>query len=77
MVILPIFLQAPILSIVGAHSPFVDETVGLNEKLDPSKSNWIKVQDAAMVVEEKPGKVAQAFRLFLQGHGYCHNVRKL
>ena len=34
-------------------------------------------QDAAMVLEEQPGKVCEALRLFLQGQGYCLNIRKL
>ncbi len=29
-----------------------------------------------MVLEEQPGKVAEAFLLFLQGQGYCLNVRR-
>ena len=65
------FLQVPVLNIVGALNPFVEETVTLNGKLNPSNTNWMKIQDAAMVVEEQPGKIAEAFRLFMQGQGYC------
>lgn len=30
----------------------------------------IQISDSAMVLEEQPGKLAEAFRLFLQGEGY-------
>ena len=71
------FRQVPILNVVGAYSPFVEETVTLNGKLNPSNTNWMKIQDAAMVVEEQPGKISEAFRLFMQGQGYCLKLRKL
>jgi hypothetical protein len=29
---------------VGAYSPFVEETVVLNGKLNPEKTNWMKIQ---------------------------------
>ena len=29
-----------------------------------------------MVLEEQPEKVAEAFRIFVQGRGYCLKVRK-
>lgn len=68
-------LKVPVLNIVGALNPFVDETVTLNGCLNPTNTNWIKVQDCAMVLEEQPGKVAEAFRLFLQGQGYCLKLK--
>ena len=61
---------------MGAFSPFVDDTVTLNGKLNPANCTWMKIQDSAMVLEEQPGKVAEAFRLFMQGQGYCLNIRK-
>jgi len=69
-------LVPPVLNLVGIHSPFIDESVVFNGQLTPSKANWIKVQEAAMVLEEQPGKVCQAFRLFLQGQGFCLKLRK-
>ena len=69
-------LKVPILNLVGSHSPFVDETVTLNGKLNPASATWMKVQDAAMVLEERPSKVAEAFLLFMQGQGYCLHLRK-
>jgi len=69
-------LVPPVLNLVGIHSPFIDESVTFNGQLTPSKTNWIKVQEAAMVLEEQPAKVCQAFRLFLQGQGFCLKLRK-
>merc|ERR1712059_89567 len=69
-------LVPPVLNLVGIYSPHIDESVVFNGRLTPSKTNWIKIQDAAMVLEEQPGKVCQALRLFLQGQGYCLNIRK-
>lgn len=32
---------------------------------------WLQqISDCGMVLEEQPGKVSEAFRLFLQGEGY-------
>ena len=64
------------MNVVGSYSPFVDETVTLNGKLNPASANWLKIQDCAMVVEEQPSKLAEAFRLFMQGQGYCLKIRK-
>lgn len=64
------------MNLVGAYSPFVDETVTLNGKLNPVNCTWMKIQDAAMILEEQPGKVAEAFLLFMQGQGFCLNLRR-
>ena len=32
------------MNIVGAYSPFVEETVVLNGKLNPANTNWMKIQ---------------------------------
>lgn len=69
-------IQVPILNLCGIYSPFIEETVTLNGKLNPKNASWMKVQDCAMCLEEQPGKVAEAFRLFMQGQGYCLNIRK-
>ena len=31
---------------------------------------FLQLQDCGMVLEEQPAKIVEAFRLFLQGHGY-------
>jgi len=64
-------LRMPVMNITGALSPHVDDTVTLNGRLDPTNSTWMKIQDCGMVLEEQPGKVSEAFRLFLQGQGYA------
>jgi len=71
-------LQAPVLNLVGIHaaSAVIEGTVTFNGSLNPTKTSWIKIQDAAMVLEETPDKVTQALRLFLQGQGFCLNIRK-
>ncbi|XP_044020027.1 protein NDRG3 isoform X2 [Aphidius gifuensis] len=63
-------LSVPVINITGSLSPHVDDTVTLNGRLDPTNSSWMKISDCGMVLEEQPGKVSEAFRLFLQGEGY-------
>ena len=70
-------LEPPVLNLVGIHSEHIEESVVFNGRLTPAKTNWIKIQEAAMVLEEQPHKVCQAFRLFLQGQGYCLKIRKM
>lgn len=63
-------LRMPVMNVTGAFSPHVEDTVTFNGRLDPTNSTWIKVSDCGMVLEEQPGKVAEAFSLFLQSVGY-------
>uniref|UniRef100_A0A1W7RAA3 Misexpression suppressor of KSR n=1 Tax=Hadrurus spadix TaxID=141984 RepID=A0A1W7RAA3_9SCOR len=62
-----------VLLMTGALSPHLDDTVTMNSRLDPSNSTWMKLSDCGMVLEEQPGKVSEALRLFLQGLGYALN----
>ncbi|XP_032527808.1 protein NDRG3 isoform X2 [Danaus plexippus] len=64
-------LRPPVLNLAGALSPHLEQTVTLNSRLHPSNSTWMKISDSAMVLEEQPGKISEAFRLFLQGEGYA------
>lgn len=64
-------IKVPVLNVTGALSPHVDDTVTFNGRLDPAKTSWLSISDCGMVLEEEPGKIAEAFRLFLQGEGYC------
>uniref|UniRef100_A0A1Q3FG31 Putative n-myc downstream regulated n=1 Tax=Culex tarsalis TaxID=7177 RepID=A0A1Q3FG31_CULTA len=64
-------LKMPVLNITGALSPHIDDTVTFNGRLVPEKTNWMKISDCGLVLEEQPGKLAEAFRLFLQGEGYA------
>ncbi|KJH41326.1 Ndr family protein [Dictyocaulus viviparus] len=73
-------LSVPVLQIVGAGSPFVNDTVDVNSKLDPSRSDWIKVSDACgLVLDDRPEIVTESMILFLQGLGFfpTMNVVKL
>ncbi|XP_041987798.1 protein NDRG3 isoform X2 [Aricia agestis] len=63
-------IKVPVLNITGALSPHVEDTVTFNGRLQPSNSTWMKISDSAMVLEEQPQKISEAFRLFLQGEGY-------
>lgn len=36
-------LKVPVLQIVGSGSAFINDSVDVNARLDPSKSDWIKV----------------------------------
>ncbi|CAG0914115.1 unnamed protein product [Notodromas monacha] len=72
-------LAMPVLLITGHYSPHVEDTVTLNSRLDPSKSSWLKLSDCGMPLEERPEKVCEALRLFLQGAGFIPTLsqRKL
>ncbi len=37
-------LKVPVLNMVGSLSPFVDESVTLNGKLNPVHASWMKIQ---------------------------------
>lgn len=63
--------KCSVLVLCGALSPHVEDTVTMNSRLDPSNSTWMKLSDCAMVLDEQPAKVSEAFRLFLQGLGYA------
>ena len=63
-------LKMPVLNMVGENSPHVDATVTFNGRLDPAKCTWMKIRDAAMVLEEQPNTAAEAITLFIQGLGY-------
>ncbi|XP_068906705.1 protein NDRG3 isoform X3 [Tenebrio molitor] len=69
-------LKMPVINITGSLSPHVDDTVTFNGRLDPTNSSWMKISDCGMVLEEQPGKVSEAFRLFLQGEGYAKSVKQ-
>ena len=68
-------LKMPVLNMVGENSPHVDATVTFNGRLDPAKCTWMKVRDAAMILEEQANTVAEAITLFIQGLGYVIKKR--
>ena len=66
VVALGVALQTTNLKDLGSHHLW---------ELFKSFFNLCHDQDAAMVLEEHPQKVSEAFRLFLQGQGFCLNLR--
>lgn len=69
-------LKMPVLNMTGDQSPHVDATVVFNGRLQPNRCTWMKFQDAAMILEEQPAKVAEALKLFLQGLGHTLSKRR-
>lgn len=67
-------IRMPILNMVGENSPHVDATININTKVEKKFSTWMKINKAGMVLEEQPGKVAEAMSYFLQGLGYTLKV---
>uniref|UniRef100_A0A4W6D8K3 Uncharacterized protein n=1 Tax=Lates calcarifer TaxID=8187 RepID=A0A4W6D8K3_LATCA len=55
-------LRCPALLVVGDTSPAVDAVVECNSRLNPTKTTLLKVPF--------PGKLAEAFKYFVQGMGY-------
>ena len=67
-------INVPVLNVVGSYSHFVYEAAILNNTLNPKKTEWLKFENCGMVVFEKTQKLAEAFRIFLQGPGLCHQI---
>ncbi|XP_076449630.1 protein NDRG3-like isoform X1 [Babylonia areolata] len=63
------------LILVGDDSPHIDQVVEMNGRMMPEETDFIKLADCGgMPLEEQPGKVCEAFRLFLQGMGYVPSL---
>jgi pimeloyl-ACP methyl ester carboxylesterase len=67
-------IQCPTLILCGHHAPHVDDTIEFNGRMNPELCTWMKLQNCSMMLEEQPGKVAEALRLFIQGLGYSLSV---
>lgn len=63
--------KCQVLLMCAILSPHVEDTVAMNSRLNPQNSTWMKLSDCGMALEEQPGKVAEALRLFIQGLGYA------
>ncbi|XP_060076380.1 protein NDRG3-like isoform X3 [Ylistrum balloti] len=64
--------------LVGDDSPHIDDVIGMNSRMDPQETDFFKIADCGgMPLEEQPGKVCEAFRLFLQGMGYVPSLNRL
>jgi len=68
-------LRCQTLIMVGDQSPFVDDTVEVNSRLNPQKTHFLKMADAGgMLLEEELFKVSEAIVFFLQGLGQIPSV---
>ncbi|KAM4623112.1 protein NDRG3 isoform 2-T3 [Discoglossus pictus] len=64
-------LKCPVLLVVGDSSPAVDAVVECNARLDPTKTTLLKMADCGGLPQAvQPGKLAEAFKYFVQGMGY-------
>lgn len=57
------------LIICGNDSPFLEDSINMNQRLRPERSTWMKLFDCGLALDEQPHKVAEAFILFVQGLG--------
>ncbi|XP_064610298.1 protein NDRG3-like [Liolophura sinensis] len=65
------------LILVGDDSPHIDEVVDMNGRMDPQETDFMKIADCGgMPLDEQPGKVCEAFKLFLQGMGYVPALKQ-
>jgi len=68
-------LRCQTLVMVGDDSPFVEDTVEVNSRLNPQKTHFLKMADAGgMLLEEELFKVSEAIVFFLQGLGQIPSV---
>ncbi|XP_029575356.1 protein NDRG3 isoform X3 [Salmo trutta] len=64
-------LKCTSLLVVGDTSPAVDAVVECNSRLNPTKTTLLKMQDCGGLPQViQPGKLAEAFKYFVQGMGY-------
>ncbi|KAM9751757.1 protein NDRG3-like [Menidia menidia] len=64
-------LRCPALLVVGDSSPAVDAVVECNSRLNPTKTTLLKMADCGGLPQVvQPGKLAEAFKYFVQGMGY-------
>lgn len=69
-------IDCDVMLIAGTNSPHLNDTVEMNSRLNPTKATWMKMSDCGgMILEEQPAKLAEAFKLFLQGMGYVLKLR--
>ncbi|XP_016388505.1 protein NDRG3-like isoform X5 [Sinocyclocheilus rhinocerous] len=68
-------LKCPALLIVGDTSPAVEAVVECNSRLNPTKTTLLKMADCGGLPQVvQPGKLAEAFKYFVQGMGYIPHV---
>lgn len=57
------------LVLCGNDSPYLEDSINMNQRLKPERSTWMKLFDCGLVLDEQPDKVSEAFILFVQGLG--------
>ncbi|XP_046725134.1 protein NDRG3b isoform X4 [Silurus meridionalis] len=68
-------LKCPALLVVGDTSPAVEAVVECNSRLNPTKTTFLKMADCGGLPQVvQPGKLAEAFKYFVQGMGYIPHV---
>lgn len=68
-------LVCPALLVVGDTSPAVEAVVECNSRLNPTKTTLLKMADCGGLPQVvQPGKLAEAFKYFVQGMGYIPYV---
>uniref|UniRef100_A0A8C7YQB0 Protein NDRG2 n=1 Tax=Oryzias sinensis TaxID=183150 RepID=A0A8C7YQB0_9TELE len=71
-------LTCPALLVVGDTSPAVEAVVECNSRLNPTKTTLLKMADCGGLPQVvQPGKLAEAFKYFVQGMGYSNGRQKL
>ncbi|XP_018601749.1 protein NDRG3-like isoform X1 [Scleropages formosus] len=69
-------LTCPALLVVGDTSPAVEAVVECNSRLNPMKTTLLKMADCGGLPQVvQPGKLAEAFKYFVQGMGYIPYVQ--
>uniref|UniRef100_A0A3P8PF85 Protein NDRG3 n=1 Tax=Astatotilapia calliptera TaxID=8154 RepID=A0A3P8PF85_ASTCA len=64
-------VRCPTLLVVGDSSPAVDVVVECNSRMNPTKTTLLKMADCGGLPQVvQPGKLAEAFKYFVQGMGY-------
>ncbi|XP_072885019.1 protein NDRG2-like isoform X2 [Hemitrygon akajei] len=68
-------LKCPVMLVVGDQAPHEDAVVECNSKLDPTQTSFLKMADGGGQPQiTQPGKLAEAFKYFVQGMGYIPHV---
>ncbi|XP_041112598.1 protein NDRG3-like isoform X2 [Polyodon spathula] len=69
-------LKCPALLVVGDTSAAVEAVVECNSRLNPTKTTLLKMADCGGLPQVvQPGKLAEAFKYFVQGMGYIPYVQ--
>ncbi|XP_067095160.1 protein NDRG3-like isoform X3 [Osmerus mordax] len=64
-------MRCPSLLVVGDTAPAVDAVVECNSRMNPTNTTLLKMADCGGLPQVvQPGKLAEAFKYFVQGMGY-------